>query len=95
MIYSEMGVDQTENEDKSFEWVLENFDEKGLSVYLKFEKPEMISYPFIDYCHVQFNNTGGYMRPQDGDKRPIPDGYTVVIELPSQIRRELADPIAG
>ena len=69
---------------KGFKWSIMRYDEDGITFQFTFEFPTHISVGEIDTMKIQFFNTDRYLKPQNGDKSSIPDGYTVVIKLPPQ-----------
>ena len=69
---------------KGFKWSIMRYDEYGMAFQVTFDFPRHISVGGIDTLKIQFFNTNKYLKPQNGDKSSIPDGYTVVLKFPPQ-----------
>ena len=63
---------------------MESFTEKQLNLKLQFDHPEYISNGIVDVLHVELFNTEAFLEPKVEGKEAIPEGYQIVIELPSQ-----------
>ena len=62
---------------------MESFTEEQLNFKLQFDSPEHISIGIVDVLHIEFFNTQAYLAPQVEGKESIPEGYQIVVDLPS------------
>ena len=73
---------------KGFKWEVGRYNEDGLGFKVTFEHPKFISVGGTDTMKVQFFNSEKYLMPTSDGMNSIPDGYTMVIELPPQGDKE-------
>ena len=68
---------------KSFDWILENYDETSLKFLVKFDHPEYMSiYGSIDTLKIKFSHNRTWMMPNHANYDSLPDGYILVVKIP-------------
>lgn len=71
------------HEHKTFDWSLKELTDREFSLTLQCNHIMSISSGSVDTLYIEFHNADTFLIPQN-DLEPVPDGYQVVVPLPTQ-----------
>ena len=71
-------------EKKDLTWTLLEVRDDQLVIQLNFTHPHFISSDGPDSLEVLFNKAGNFFRPESKQLKNIPDGYSLLVEIPPQ-----------
>ena len=69
---------------KGLTWELVAYDQDSFAIEINFLHPEYISAIGIDTLKLTFTNTEMFFKPADENIQTLPDGFTMVTEVPPQ-----------